>query len=208
VLGDVIPELERVKGGPGAQLAYLQDYAAKRGVPLGPEELSHFSQDPDLVKSLKAMHTWGITQDKDFQKALAVANVNKDSHLQGVRISADASKYASDSRAQLAKDRISADKSLSQDLSAAKNYQAQSVVYTNHAEKARLSGDDSEYLRLSELAKQATAQDLQAKAAAGDARAAQQLQLLQGLGVPLNNMPTTPATPPAAGGPRKPLSAY
>jgi hypothetical protein len=209
VLGDIIPELEKVPNGPGQRLAYLQEYTIKRGVPLGEAELQQFAQDPDLIKSLKSMHNWGITQDKSYRQAMDVAELNRKSAERVAAGNNAATRYSADSRAQLAKDRISADKSLSQDLSAAKNYQAQSVVYTNHAEKARLAGDDSEYLRLTELAKQATAQDLQAKSAAGDARAAQQLQLLQGLGVPLNNMPpAAPAVPAQPGSPRKPLSAY
>lgn len=207
VLGDVIPELERQ---PKEQrLSFLQNYSAKRGVPLDEEDLAHFSQDPDIVTTLKSMHTWGVTQSREYRQAMDVAELNRKSAERVAAGNNAATRYSADSRAQLAKDRANADKSLSQDLSAAKNYQAQAVVYTNHAEKARLSGDDSEYLRLSELAKQATAQDLQAKSAAGDARAAQQLQLLQGLGVQLNNMPSaSPAAPASAAGPRKPIGSY
>jgi len=46
VLGDIIPELEKVPNGPGQRLAYLQQYAAKRGVPMTEEDLAHYAEQP------------------------------------------------------------------------------------------------------------------------------------------------------------------
>jgi hypothetical protein len=210
ILGKAIPVLSQVSGP--ARYAAADQLFAQAGIPLDDADRKHlFSMDPDaMLKELKAKHEWSVTQNKDYRSKMDVANVNAASHRYSADTSANAQRYAADSRAQIAKDRAAADKSLSQDLSGAKNYQAQAVVYTNHAEKARLAGDDSEYTRLTALAQQATAQDLNAKSAAGDARAAQQLKLLQGLGVPLDAgiIPTTPAAPAPAGGPRKPIGSY
>jgi len=211
VLGKAIPVLSQVQGP--ARYAAAEQLFSQAGIPLDDADRKHlFSLDPDaMLKELKAKHEWSVTQNKDYRKSVDVANINAASHKYSADTSAAAQRYAADSRAKLAKDRASAEKTLQQDLSSAKNYQAQAVVYSNHAEKARLAGDDSEYLRLTELAKQATAQDLQAKSAAGDAKATQQLRLLQGLGVPLNETPAAPPAAPASAppaGPRKPLSAY
>jgi hypothetical protein len=210
ILGKAIPKLSSISGP--ARYAAVDQIFAQAGMPLDDADRKHlFSMDPDsMLKELRAKHEWSLTQNAAYRKDMDVAELNRKSAERVAAGHDAASRYAADTRARTAKDRVAADKSLSQDLSSAKNYQAQSVVYTNHAEKARLAGDDSEYARLIALAQQATAQDLQAKSAAGDARAAQQLKLLQGLGVPLDAgiIPTTPAAPAPAGGPRKPLSAY
>lgn len=207
-LSDMIPKLEAVPEA-GRHAAFIQ-MAHDAGLPMDQADLQHYAgmDAKDLVPHLKDAHNWAITQTAKYREEMAKQALANEGHIKAANIAAGASKYAADARAQLAKDRINADKSLSQDLSGAKNYQAQAVVYTNHAEKARLAGDDSEYYRLNELAKQATAQDLQAKAAAGDARAAQQMQLLQGLGVPMNNQPTPSvpgANPPALGTAANPI---
>jgi len=97
VLGDIIPQLEKVPNGPGQRLAYLQDCASKRGVPLNETELQQFAQDPDVLKSLKSMHQWGITENEKYRQAMDVALTNERSHkyssdksLAGVKYSADA----------------------------------------------------------------------------------------------------------------------
>jgi hypothetical protein len=92
VLGDIIPQLEKVPNGPGQRLAYLQDYASKRGVPLNETELQQFAQDPDLVKSLKAMHNWGITENEKYRQAIDTANIQSKSHTQGINAQISAQK--------------------------------------------------------------------------------------------------------------------
>jgi len=216
ILGKAIPKLANISGP--ARYAAMDQIFAKAGLPLDDEDRKHlFSMDPDsMLKELKAKHEWSLTQNKGYRQAMDVAKEQAKWHKYSADASAGAQRHAADVRASIAKDRATAEKSLQQALAGAKTFEAQSVVYTDFAEKARLAGDDFEYQRLDTLAKQAKANDLQKRAAAGDARAAQQLQLLQGLGVPMNNVP--PAVPPAApaapaassagNGPRKPLAAY
>lgn len=79
VLGDIIPELEKVPNGPGQRLAYLQEYTTKRGIPLGEAELQQFAQDPDVLKSLKSMHEWGITENEKYRQAMDVAEMQRKS---------------------------------------------------------------------------------------------------------------------------------
>ena len=212
ILGKAIPKLASISGP--ARYAAMDQMFAKAGLPLDEEDRKHlFSMDPDsMLKELKAKHEWSLTQNKAYRKDMDVAKINRDSAERVAKGNQDAQRYAADVRASIAKDRAVAEKSLQQALAGAKTFEAQSVVYTDFAEKARLAGDDFEYQRLNTLAKQAKANDLQKRAAAGDARAAQQLQLLQGLGVPMNNVPpASPAVPPASsagGSPRKPLGSY
>jgi hypothetical protein len=212
ILGKAIPKLASISGP--ARYAAMDQMFAKAGLPLDEEDRKHlFSMDPDsMLKELKAKHEWSLTQNKGYRQAMDVAQEQAKWHKYSADSSASAQRYAADVRGRIAKERATTEKSLQQALGGAKTFEAQSVVYTDFAEKARLAGDDSEALRLTELAKQAKANDLQKRAASGDARAEQQLRLLQGLGVPLNDVP--PAAPPAApaasaGGSRsKPLSAY
>lgn len=211
ILGKAIPVLSAVSGP--ARYAAADQFFAKAGIPLDDDDRKQlFSMDPDsMLKELKAKHEWSLTQNKTYRKDMDVAKVNRDSAERIASGNQAAQRYAADTRASVAKERASAEKSLSQALAGAKTFEAQAVVYTDFAEKARLSGDDFEYQRLDSLAKQAKANDLQKRAAAGDARAVQQLQLLQGLGVPLNTVPpASPAAPAASGGGSrsKPLSAY
>ena len=108
-------------------------------------------------------------------------------NLEGMRESA---------KAKLQAEKGGLEKSLQQDLSGAKTYQAQSVVFGNHAAKARLRGDTEEATRLEALGKEATIRDLQARSASGDAQAAQKLQALQMVmgGGSVPNAPVAPAT--------------
>ena len=213
ILGKAIPKLASISGP--ARYAAMDQMFAKAGLPLDDEDRKHlFSMDPDsMLKELKAKHEWSLTQNKAYRKDMDVAKINRDSAEKVAKGNQDAQRYAADVRASIAKDRAVAEKSLQQALAGAKTFEAQSVVYTDFAEKARLAGDDFEYQRLNTLAKQAKANDLQKRAASGDARAEQQLRLLQNLGVPLNDVP--PAAPPAApaassagGSPRKPIGSY
>lgn len=211
ILGKAIPVLAGISGP--ARYAAADQFFAKAGIPLDDDDRKQlFSMDPDaMLKELRAKHEWSLTQNKAYRKDMDVAKLNRDSAEKVARGNQDAQRYAADVRAKIAGDRATAEKSLQQALAGAKTFEAQSVVYTDFAEKARLAGDDFEYQRLEGLAKQAKANDLQKRAAAGDARAAQQLQLLQGLGVPLNTVPpASPAAPAASGGGSrsKPLSAY
>jgi hypothetical protein len=212
IIGKAIPKLASISGP--ARYAAMDQIFAKAGLPLDDEDRKHlFSMDPDsMLKELKAKHEWSLTQNKAYRKDMDVAKLNRDSAEKVAKGNQDAQRYAADVRASIAKDRATAEKSLQQALAGAKTFEAQSVVYTDFAEKARLAGDDFEYQRLDMLAKQAKANDLQKRAAAGDARAAQQLQLLQGLGVPMNNVPpaspAAPAASSAGGSPRKPLGSY
>ena len=210
-LGRALPD---IKAAPDAtKHAVMEQAFINAGLPLDPQTKQQlYSMDgKTLTKFLEDKYTFAITNSPAYRQAMDLELERTKSHKYAADTSAAAQRYAADQRARIAKDRATADKSLSQDLSAAKTYQAQAVVYTNHAEKARQAGDDTEYVRLSELAKQATANDLQAKAAAGDAAAAQKLRMLQGLGVPMDDVP--PATPPAApasaaASPRKPIGSY
>jgi hypothetical protein len=211
ILGKAIPVLAGISGP--ARYAAMDQLFTRAGIPLDADDKQHlFSMDPDaMLKELQAKHEWSMTQNKGYRQAMDVAKEQAKWHKYSADASAGAQRHAADVRGQIAKDRATAEKSLQQALAGAKTFEAQAVVYTDYAEKARLAGDDFEYQRLDTLAKQAKANDLQKRAAAGDARAAQQLQLLQGLGVPLNTVPpASPAAPAASGGGSrsKPLSAY
>jgi hypothetical protein len=132
-----------------------------------------------------------------FVKKLALT---KASHLQKIaEINAQGQNQVTlesmreSAKAKLQAEKGNLEKSIQQDLSGAKTFQAQAVVFSNHAAKARLRGDTEEANRLDALAKEATIRDLQARSAAGDAQAAQKLQALQM--VMGGGVTPTPATP-------------
>lgn len=185
-LGSMIPDLKSIPDLPGARTAYLIDTMHRRGLPLDQADIEHIGKQQNLVKYLEDKHKWAIEEDAKYRKALDL----QDSKNAAAMAAAQAKAAAA---AQAAAAKAARTATVEQDLSKAKTHQAQSVVYANHAAQARQRGDSVEADRLETLAKQAQANDLKARAAAGDAAAQRQMQLLQGI--------TGGAiTPPAAGG--------
>lgn len=196
LLSDAIPRLKSVPEA--ARGAAFLDYAQKNGIPLDQEDVAMITQLPakDVIPHLERLHEYTVTQNEQYRREMDKQRL----HNQGML---DVESARERAKAKAAKEKGAAEATLQQDLSKAKNFQGQAVVYSNHAAKARLNGDTEEATRLEALAKQATAQDLSARAAAGDAQAQNQLRLLQGFGVQMQN------TPPAApSGPRRPLSDF
>lgn len=190
VVGNLIPELQNTPAP--ARHALMEQRLREAGLPLdqADRDWAQTHNGDELLKKLKSAHEWQITQSAKYRTEMDKAAL----HNQGLLDVENAREAA---KAKAAKEKASAEKSLQQDLSGAKTYQAQAVVYSNHAAKARLKGDTEEATRLETLAKQANAQDLAARAAAGDAQAQRQLQLLQGLGVPLHGQPAAPGGAPS-----------
>lgn len=196
ILGKAIPELEKV--APLQRHARMEQIFSQAGMPLDQADRQHlFSLSPDdLVKEMRAKHEWAITQSSKYRTEMDKQRL----HNKGL-LDVEGARQAAKEKA--AKEKGAAEATLQQDLSKAKTFQAQAVVYGNHAAKARLKGDTEEANRLDLLAKQATAQDLSARAASGDAAAARQLELLRGLGVDVQ----TPSGGAAPAG-RRPISEY
>lgn len=195
VLGRSIPQLKSVKGP--QRFAEYEKIFAQAGIPLDEADRAHmYAQNPDtFLSELESRHKSYLTSRPAYQQAMDVAR----EHSRG-QLAVEDSRQAAKEKA--AKEKATAETSLQQDLSKAKTFQTQAVVYSNHAAKARLKGDTEEATRLEGLAKQATAQDLSARAAAGDAQAQNQLRLLQGFGVQMQNVP--PASPAAPAAPALP----
>ena len=188
-----------------ARHAWLANFAQQNGIDANDpavksiwEQTSQIPPDK-LPQALDAFRNKIIQQGDAYRSHLdAVKEQNKTQiALEGMREAA---------KAKLQQEKGALEKSLQQDLSGAKTFQAQSVVYANHAAKARLRGDTEEAVRLEALAKEATIRDLQARAAAGDAQAAQRLQALQMVMGGGGNPTTPPAAPPAAAAPTGPVS--
>ena len=207
ILTKAIPEIE--KEPPLRRHARLEQIFNQAGLPLDDTDRQAFynMQPDELVKNIKAKHEFNVKNSPDFMKAMAQEELRKTSHLEGIRLTGNTQRdiegMRESAKAKLQAEKGSLEKSLQQDLSGARTYQAQSVVFGNHAAKARLRGDTEEATRLEALAKEATIRDLQARAAAGDAQATQKLQALQmvmgGGGVP--NAPAPPASSAAPAGP-------
>lgn len=174
---------------------FLAKFATDNGIDL---------KDPAIQGLIQ--QTSAIPADKlpeailGFSKKLALAKPNVEAKLAEIKQQGIEQRSLEGMREtakqKLQQDKANLEKTLQQDLSAAKTYQAQSVVLGNHAAKARLRGDTEEAVRLEALAKEATIRDLQARSASGDAKAQQQLQALQmvmGGGTP----PAAPAAPSA-----------
>ena len=201
ILTKAIPEIE--KEPPLRRHARLEQIFNQAGLPLDDTDRQAFynMQPDELVKNIKAKHEFNVKNSPDFMKAMAQEELRKTSHLEGIRLTGNTQKEIEGMREaakqKLAQEKGSLEKSLQQDLSGAKTYQAQSVVYANHAAKARLRGDTEEAARLEALGKEATIRDLQARAAAGDAQAAQRLQALQ-MVMGGGSAPPAPAAPPAS----------
>jgi len=102
VLGDAIPELEKVPNGPGQRVAYLQEYAAKRGVPMSPEDIQHYANQPDLLGTLKKQHEWSVTQDQHYRQAMDVAEMQRKSAEKIAAGHDAATRYGVDQRANAA----------------------------------------------------------------------------------------------------------
>jgi hypothetical protein len=191
ILSKAIPQLKSVKGP--QRMAEYERIFQEAGLPLDEADRKlMYSKDPDkLLADLEARHKWSIEQNAQYRREMDKQALHNKGML-------DIENARETARNKAAQEKATAEKTLQQDLSGAKNYQAQAVVYSNHAAKARLKGDAEEAARLEGLAKQATAQDLSARAAAGDAQAANQLRLLQGFGVQMQTPPSAPNAAPAA----------
>jgi hypothetical protein len=183
IIGKAIPKLASISGP--ARYAAMDQIFAKAGLPLDDEDRKHlFSMDPDsMLKELKAKHEWSLTQNKAYRKDTDIAKLNRDSAEKVAKGNQDAQRYAADVRASIAKERVSAEKTLSQDLSGAKTLEAQQAVYNKHAAMAKQRADDLEYARLKGLGEQAELQNLQRIAASAtasqEAKTNAQLRMMQ-----------------------------
>jgi hypothetical protein len=71
LLGEAIPILEKTANGPGQRLSVLNDYISrKRGTPLSEQDLAYYSEQPDLLKTLKGQHEWAVTQDETYRREM------------------------------------------------------------------------------------------------------------------------------------------
>lgn len=186
---------------PPARHAWLANFAQENGIDANDPAVKSIWQQTSQIPPDKLPQALEAFRNKIIQQGAAYR-----SHIDGLKIQGQNQKdiegMRESAKAKLQAERGSLEKSLQQDLSAARTYQAQSVVYGNHAAKARLRGDTEEATRLEALSKEANIKDLQKSAAAGDAQAAQKLQALQmvmGGGVP--NAPAPPASSAAPAGP-------
>ena len=202
VLGRSIPRLKTIQGP--QRFAEYEKIFSDAGIPLDEADRKHmYAQNPDkFITDLESRHKSYLTSRPAYQQAIDVAREHSRSAMaiEGAREA---------SRLKMQQEKGAAEKSLQQDLSGAKTYQTQAVVYGNHAAKARLKGDTEEAVRLETLAKQATVADLQARAAAGEAAAQAKLQQL---GVMMGGQPTGgnlgTGTYNIPSGGKKPLSDY
>ena len=185
-----------------ARHAWLANFAQQNGIDTKDPAVQSIWQQTSQIPPDKLPQALDAFRNKIIQQSAAYR-----SHIDGLRVQGQNQKdiegMRETAKAKLQAEKGSLEKSLQQDLSAARTYQAQSVVYGNHAAKARLRGDTEEATRLEALSKEANIKDLQKSAAAGDAQAAQKLQALQmvmgGGGVP--NAPAAPASSAAPAGP-------
>jgi hypothetical protein len=181
---------------------FLANFAKENGIDTNDPAVKSVWQQTSQIPPDKLPQALDAFRNKIIQQSAAYR-----SHIDGLRVQGQNQKdiegMRETAKAKLQAEKGSLEKSLQQDLSAARTYQAQSVVYGNHAAKARLRGDTEEATRLEALSKEANIKDLQKSAAAGDAQAAQKLQALQmvmgGGGVP--NAPAAPASSAAPAGP-------
>lgn len=174
-----------------ARHAWLANFAQQNGIDANDPAVKSIWQQTSQIPPEKLPQALEAFRNKIIQQSATYR-----SHLDGIKeqgknqITIEGMREAA--KQKLAQEKGNLEKTLQQDLSAAKTYQAQSVVLNNHASKARLRGDTEEATRLEALAKEATIRDLQARSAAGDAQAAQRLQAIQMV------MGGGGATPPAA----------
>ena len=180
---------------------FLAKFATDNGLDLKDPAIQGLIQQTSQIPPDKLPQALEAFRNKIIQQGAAYR-----SHIDGLKIQGqnqkDIESMREAAKAKLQAEKGNLEKSIQQDLSGAKTFQAQAVVFSNHAAKARLRGDTEEANRLDALAKEATIRDLQARAAAGDAQAAQKLQALQmvmGGGVP--NAPAPPASSAAPAGP-------
>jgi hypothetical protein len=181
--------------------AALKQYAVENGINMNSPTIQGLWNQLSSVKGEEIPKVLNSFRENVMKQESTVY-----SHLEGLRISGQNQKdiegMRESAKAKLQAERGSLEKSLQQDLSAARTYQAQSVVYGNHAAKARLRGDTEEATRLEALSKEANIKDLQKSAAAGDAQAAQKLQALQMvMGGGGNLPPSAPMAPASSAGP-------
>jgi len=187
---------------PPARHAWLANFAQQNGIDTNDPAVKSIWQQTSQIPPDKLPQALDAFRNKIIQQGAAYR-----SHIDGIKeqgknqVTVEGMREAA--KAKLAQEKANLEKTLQQDLSAARTYQAQSVVYGNHAAKARLRGDTEEATRLEALSKEANIKDLQKSAAAGDAQAAQKLQALQmvmgGGGFP--NAPAPPASSAAPAGP-------
>lgn len=187
---------------PPARHAWLANFAQENGIDANDPAVKSIWQQTSQIPPEKLPQVLS-----DFRNKVVQMGASYQSHMDGMKLQAKTQKdiegMRESAKAKLQAEKGGLEKNLQQDLSAARTYQAQSVVYGNHAAKARLRGDTEEATRLEALSKEANIKDLQKSAAAGDAQAAQKLQTLlmvmNGGGVP--NAPAPPASSAATAGP-------
>jgi len=178
-----------------ARHAWLANFAQQNGIDANDPAVKSIWQQTSQIPPDKLPQALDAFRNKIIQQGEAYR-----SHIDGIKeqgknqVTVEGMREAA--KAKLAQEKANLEKTLQQDLSGAKTYQAQSVVLGNHAAKARLRGDTEEAVRLEALAKEATIRDLQARSASGDAQAAQKLQALQMVmgGGSVPNAPTAPAS--------------
>ncbi|CAB4130794.1 hypothetical protein UFOVP128_31 [uncultured Caudovirales phage] len=219
VLGKAIPTLAGISGP--ARYAAAEQLFAQAGIPLDQADKQHlFGMSPDaMLKELKAKHEWSLTQNKGYRQAMDVAQEQGKWHKYSADSSASAQRYAADVRGQIARERASAEKTLSQDLSGAHTLEAQQAVYNKHAAMAKQRADDLEYTRLNGLAQQAELQNLQRIAASAtasqEAKTNAQMRMMQILQTgtipgadPMNNQSVIVKPPSASTGQTKSGAKY
>lgn len=102
LVGKMIPVVEKTP--PAARLAVMRQFAEDNGLPMDESHLQHFASiNPDeLPKYLKTQRENDIKNSEKYRQALDVAQMSYDSHVKGAEISAGASRYATDQRANAA----------------------------------------------------------------------------------------------------------
>lgn len=183
-----------------ARHAWLANFAQQNGIDTKDPAVQSIWQQTAAIPPEKLPQALEAFRTKIIQQGEAYR-----SHIDGIKLQVQGQKdiegMRETAKQKLQQDKANFEKTLQQDLSGAKTFQAQAVVFSNHAAKARLLGDTEEAIRLEALAKEATIRDLQARAAAGDAKAQQQLQAMQmvmGGGIAPPAAPVAPSTSNAA----------
>jgi len=92
IMGQAATFLETVPAAPGARQAMLQQFFQSHGMdasnPQAAQMLQQLSQIPgdQLPQTLSKLRDGFIQKGADFQKAMATANVQKESHLEGIKM--------------------------------------------------------------------------------------------------------------------------
>lgn len=152
--------------GPGAKEAVKQAMLQDIGESKQAHLLANLPAD-QIPGALARMNERLVKQSGDYMKALMTAETSKDSHIQGARIAAEASRYATDSRERMAALRQGAQKSAEDDIiKNGKTFEARAGIYDAHARKAIEKGDVELANHFTQMAEQNRAQQI-AKSRAG-----------------------------------------